>query len=140
MSANGWTVFLVYAVGTARSSIATVEFDRRRPIGRCDRDVATMVARFSGAGLGLMAFTITTAMGLFAHNPVEVTLSRSIFALFLFCIVGAVLGGVAQRIIAEHQRERQAEISNRYRSDSVAMDGDVHTDEEFGGAEESVSV
>lgn len=133
----GWC--LSHAVGTARSRIVSVEVGRSHPIGRCDRDVATMVARFSGAGLGLMAFTITTAMGLYVRNPVEVILSRSIFALFLFCIVGAVLGGVAQRIIAEHQREQQAEISSRYRSDSAAMDGAARSDDESGVAEESVS-
>lgn len=81
-----------------------------------------MVARFASAGLGLLAFAVTITAGLLAHNPVTVTLSRSIFALFAFCIVGFVLGGVASRVIAEHEEERKAEIRKRYREKSTDKD------------------
>ena len=51
-----------------------------------------MLARYAGASLGLLAFTIVVTAGLIARYPVTVTPSRSIFALFLFCLIGLVLG------------------------------------------------
>lgn len=77
-----------------------------------------MVARFAGAILGLLAFTISIAAGMLAHNPAEVTLSRSILALFLFFLIGLVLGTAAQAVIAEHERDRESRIQKRYPVDS----------------------
>ena len=74
-----------------------------------------MVARYAGASLGLLAFTIVVTAGLIARNPVTVTLSRSIFALFLFCFIGLVLGQIAQMVVAEHEQKREMEIRKRYR-------------------------
>lgn len=68
-----------------------------------------MVARFTGATLGLFAFTITITAGLLAQNPVAVTLSRSLLALFVFCVVGLLLGSAAQKVIAEHERQRESD-------------------------------
>ncbi len=73
-----------------------------------------MVARYSGASLGLFAFAVAVVAGLAAGNPFAVTLSRSILALFLFCLIGLVLGQVAQWVVLEHQRTREKEIRARY--------------------------
>jgi hypothetical protein len=73
-----------------------------------------MVARFAGAGLGLFAFSVTVVAGLLVQNPVTVTLSRSILALFTFCIIGFILGTAAQLVVAEHARKRESEIKQRY--------------------------
>ena len=81
-----------------------------------------MVARFAGASLGLLAFTITSAAGLLSQNPVEVTLSRSIFALVLFCVIGFLLGTATQMVVAEHERTRESEIRKLYRKDSAGTD------------------
>ncbi|MEK7710769.1 MAG: hypothetical protein AAB341_02640 [Planctomycetota bacterium] len=81
-----------------------------------------MVARFAGASLGLLAFSVTIAAGLYAHNPPMVTLSRSILALFTFCIMGLLFGRAAQIVIAEHERNRRAEIERRYRDDAEKSD------------------
>ena len=84
-----------------------------------------MVARFSAAGLGLLAFAITTTAGLFVGNPVETTLSRSIFALITFCFIGFFLGGAAQRVVTEHEKERSSVIRKRYHQDvAVKEDGE----------------
>lgn len=74
-----------------------------------------MIARVAGASLGLLAFTVTILSGLWIHNPVTVTLSRSIFALFVFFLIGMVLGSVAQIVVAEHEKKRQAVILDEYR-------------------------
>ena len=81
-----------------------------------------MVARFVGAGLGLLAFTITIVAGLVVHNPVTVILSRSILALFVFCVIGLVLGGAAQLVVREHERSRESEILKRYREKPAETD------------------
>jgi len=81
-----------------------------------------MVARFTGAGLGLLAFAITAASGLLVGNPIEVTLSRSILALILFCVLGLLLGGTAHCVIAEHQRQSEASIREQVRAKSAETD------------------
>ena len=86
---------------------------------QCDTDVALMVARFAGAGLGLLAFTIAVLGGLYAHNPITVTLSRSILALLLFCVLGLVLGTAVQMVITDYERGKEEEIRSRYRSEAT---------------------
>lgn len=84
---------------------------------RCDTDVALMIARFAGASLGLLAFTIAVLGGLYAHNPITVTLSRSILALIMFCVLGMSLGTAVQMVITEYENRREEEIRSRCRSD-----------------------
>ena len=81
-----------------------------------------MVARVLGVSLGLLAFTVTIIAGLWVQNPVTVTLSRSILALFLFCVIGLVLGGAAQLVINEHERECEKEISTPHLKERVEAD------------------
>lgn len=73
-----------------------------------------MVSRFAGVGLGLLAFSVTALSGLYVQNPVDVTLSRSVFALFLFYVLGLVLGGVADQVVAEYARDREAQIKKQF--------------------------
>lgn len=76
-----------------------------------------MVARFTGASLGLLAFAIAAIGGLYAQNPPFVILSRSIFALFLFCLLGLLLGAAAQMVIDEHADKSEQRIKDRFRED-----------------------
>ncbi len=69
-----------------------------------------MVARFAGVGLGFLAFSITAFAGLFVQNPVTVTLSRSILALFVFTIIGLALGTAAELVVHEYEKSRESEI------------------------------
>ncbi len=93
-----------------------------------------MVARLTGASLGFLAFTVTIVAGLAVGNPVSVTLSRSIFALFAFVILGMLLGGAAQLVIGEYGRKREAEILELDRLDERA---DPQGGESAGGAIET---
>lgn len=81
-----------------------------------------MVARFAGAGLGLLAFAITLVTGVWVHNPVTVTLSRGILALFVFCLIGMVLGQAAQAVVNEYQKNRELEIRKRFGETPTEMD------------------
>lgn len=90
-----------------------------------------MIARYSGATLGLLAFTIVVTAGLFTQNPMTVTLSRSIFALFTFCLLGFVLGGAAQMVVNENTRQRKMEFREKLREISaVKDDADLKTEAE----------
>ena len=84
-----------------------------------------MVARFSGAGLGLLAFAVTATSGLIAQVPADVTLSRSILALFLFCVIGLLLGGVAQCVIDEHRKAEVARIDAKFAEIDADTDVDI---------------
>ena len=106
-----------------------------------------MVARFTGVSLGLLAFAITVTAGLLVRNPAEVILSRSIFALFVFGLIGLLLGGVARMVIAEHDKDRESEILKCYREDMIGKDDTGTTlkpdarpsDEATGGGGESMA-
>jgi hypothetical protein len=81
-----------------------------------------MLARFAGATLGLLAFCITAVAGLCVNNPVAVTLSRSILALFVFCIIGLALGAAVELVVREYERTREEQIRRRYRTESDELD------------------
>ena len=89
-----------------------------------------MVARYAGASLGLLAFTIVVSAGLLAQNPVSVTLSRAIFALFTFCLLGLALGTAAQYVVAEHQQQREAEIRDRFKDEVEVASADESVEPE----------
>lgn len=97
-----------------------------------------MVARYAGASLGLLAFTIAVFGGLVARNPFTVVLSRGILALFVFCFIGLVLGHFAQRVVAEHARTREAEIRARFAGGSVATGDNPVVDPAPGGGAKAV--
>lgn len=75
-----------------------------------------MVSRFTGPSLGLLAFAITILAGLYAGNPPVVVLSRSILALFAFCLIGLVLGKAAQAVVSEYERKRREEFERSHQA------------------------
>ena len=89
-----------------------------------------MVARMTGASLGFLAFTVAIVAGMAVGNPVNVTLSRSIYALLIFTVLGMLLGGAAQLVIQEHGRQRDQEMSeDRVQEELVSPEGAVVADE-----------
>ena len=65
-----------------------------------------MIVRFSGATLGLLAFSIAVLGGLWAGNSVTLILSRAIWSLVIFCALGLVIGAAAQAVVEEYARQR----------------------------------
>ena len=59
----------------------------------------------------LAAFTIVGVVGLFARVPAVVILERAATALFLFAMIGGLIGYVASKILAEG-RGRNPSASN----------------------------
>jgi hypothetical protein len=68
------------------------------------------MVRVSGACLGLFAFAVTILTGLAAGNPATTTLSRALWAMGAFFLLGLVLGYVALRVIDEHAVHRHKEL------------------------------
>jgi len=71
-----------------------------------------MVARYTGACLGLLAFAVVTLAGVSVHNPPMLTLSRAVWALVLFCILGLALGATAQAVVNEQRKRREEALLN----------------------------
>ena len=69
-----------------------------------------MIARFTGAVLGLLAFGVATVAGVVVENPAHVVLARAIWALIVFCIIGLILGAAAQAVVAEYHARKTAEL------------------------------
>ncbi len=82
-----------------------------------------MASGYAGVSLELPAFTIDFTAGLLARNPVTVTPSRSIFALF-FCLIGLVLGRIAQLVVAEDDHKQETEIRKRHHGIQASNIGD----------------
>lgn len=67
-----------------------------------------MVARYTGATLSLFAFGLAAIAGLIAGNPPEVVLSRALWALAVFCVLGLAVGAAAQMVLGEYAIEKTA--------------------------------
>ncbi len=84
-----------------------------------------MVPRYAGASLGLLAFAIVTTAGLLNQNPLTVTLSRAILAMFVFFFMGMALGYAAQLVVREHERKRESQIRARFSAADPSKEGSV---------------
>ena len=71
------------------------------------RKLSIMVIRYLGACLGLLAFAIVVIAGIAIGNPPMLTLSRAVWALAVFCLLGLLVGACAQAIVNEHNRQRE---------------------------------
>lgn len=68
-----------------------------------------MVSRYTGACLGLLAFAVAVSAGLTVGNDPVSTLWRALMAMFLFCVLGLIIGACAQSAINEHHRRQEAQ-------------------------------
>lgn len=69
-----------------------------------------MIARYCGAMLGLMAFGLATLTGLLAGNSPELILSRALWSLAVFCVIGLALGAAAQAVVNEYEAQRASAL------------------------------
>lgn len=65
-----------------------------------------MIARYCGAMLGLMAFGLATLTGLAVGNSPELILSRALWSLAVFCVIGLAIGAAAQAVVNEYETQR----------------------------------
>jgi hypothetical protein len=82
-----------------------------------------MIVRFTGATLGLLAFSVAILGGLWADNPTTVVLSRAIWSLVVFCVLGLALGAVAQAVVDEYARRRLDSVHAESEAQTPASDG-----------------
>lgn len=70
-----------------------------------------------GACLGLFAFAVTILAGLSAGNPATAILSRALWAMGAFFLLGCALGYVALRVVDEHAVRRHKELFGEPQTD-----------------------
>ena len=61
-----------------------------------------LAPRSVAAALGLLAFSVSILAGLWVRNPVPVILSRAIWAMVVFFLIGLVTGLAARTVVREH--------------------------------------
>ena len=86
-----------------------------------------MVSRYTGACLGLLAFAIAVVAGLSVKNPPTLVLSRAVWALVVFCVIGLLLGTIAQAVLTEHRRRREEAVLATFRAGRTDGDGGDET-------------
>jgi len=91
-----------------------------------------MAPRAVGAALGLLAFSTTIVSGLWVRNPVTVTLSRALWAMLVFCLIGLVLGWAGELVVREHIREREKAV---FGSEETEPDDEESNEEQFKSTE-----
>jgi len=69
-----------------------------------------MISRFAGGILGLLAFAVAATMGLAVGNPPMAVLTRAIWALVIFCIVGLAVGAAAQAVINDYVAKQEEKL------------------------------
>ena len=98
------------------------------------------MVRLCGASLGLFAFAIAILQGLLAGNPTPVILSRALWALFSFCIIGLIVGWVGFRVLDEHTMKLNRKMFSEIEEEEEAEPGSTSDRRaETGGSETSVS-
>jgi fructose-specific phosphotransferase system IIC component len=81
------------------------------------------MVRVCGACTALLAFAVTILRGLAIENPTDVILTRALWMLVLFLIIGSIAGWIGQTVVAEHARKlMDAEIQAREAAESADSD------------------
>lgn len=97
------------------------------------------MVRLCGASLGLFAFAIAIFQGLLAGNPTPVILSRALWALPAFCIIGLIVGWVSYRVLDEHTIRLNREMFSEIEEEKDAGAGPT-TDRRAASGENETSV
>ena len=98
------------------------------------------MVRLCGASLGLFAFAIAILQGLLAGNPTPVVLSRALWALLAFSIIGLIVGWVSYRVLDEHTSQLNREMFSEVEEEEDAGPGPANDHRAAsGGSETSVS-
>ena len=79
-----------------------------------------MIARYTGAVLGLLAFSVATLGGLAVGNPPSVVLSRALGSLVVFCFIGLGVGMAAQAVIKEYECRKTEEPGKSHKGGAGA--------------------
>ncbi len=66
-----------------------------------------LAPRTVAAAFGLLAFSITILAGLWVRNPAVAILSRAIWAMVIFAVIGLATGWAARTVVREHIVRRE---------------------------------
>jgi hypothetical protein len=82
-----------------------------------------MIARFTGGVLGLLAFGVAASAGLVVGNPPMTVLTRALWALAIFCIVGLAVGAAAQAVVNEYVGNQEEKLRSSAGERAASADG-----------------
>ena len=68
------------------------------------------MARRVMATMGLLAFSITILGGVVSGSSVEFILSRALWAMLGFCLLGLAVGWAAERVVREYRAKQYVEV------------------------------
>lgn len=91
----------------------------------------------TGAVLALLAFAVTIIAGVAVGNPATTTLTRALWAMAAFYLLGTVLGHIMNRVIDEYAIRRKKELFGEDDEASTASEpngGTVSNDAAGSGA------
>ena len=83
-----------------------------------------MIVRYCGAMMGLSAFGVATLAGVAVHNPPRLVLSRALWALVVFCMIGLLVGWAAQVVVNDYAARRRAVRATEQEAASQEADAD----------------
>ena len=66
--------------------------------------------RSTAAALGLLGFCVCILGGLWAGNPATLVLSRALWAMAIFSVIGLVTGIASQIVVREYVAGREMEL------------------------------
>ena len=72
------------------------------------------MVRSIGVQIGLLAFAVAIAAGVYANNPATVVLLRAMAAMVLGLIVGQVAGWAAKLVLRDHLQRRKLSIDQQH--------------------------
>ena len=84
-----------------------------------------ITANVIAACVALAAFSVAVVAGLFGGNDSAAILLRALLAM-LFCYpVGLAIGGICQRVVADHVREQALQASDEAGAEQSAQSAEV---------------
>ncbi|MCB9851302.1 MAG: hypothetical protein H6817_11435 [Phycisphaerales bacterium] len=85
-----------------------------------------MIARFAGGVLGLFAFGVAATVGVIAGNPPMTVVSRALWALLIFCMIGLVIGQATQMVIDEYVTRQEEKLRSSSDDAGTEAEGAKH--------------
>ena len=84
-----------------------------------------VTANVIAACVALAAFTVAVVAGLFCGNDSAAILLRALLAMLVCYPIGLAIGGICQRVLAEHVREQALQANDDTGNEQSAQSAEV---------------
>lgn|GEM_PF-1989367 len=104
-----------------------------------------MPTQLCAAGMAFLAFSASMFLGLFVGNDFITVVSRSLIALFVFLVLGAIVSIIGQKVVLENFKTEAKMLDEKLKEQNIAeyekqngITNDSEDDESVEVQEESV--